>query len=580
MTGVTAATDASNAPAPVQRPNIVLVVIDDATPTDLGAYGSEIATPNIDALAASGARFTNFHATPMCAPSRAMLLTGIDSHLAGIANLPETVPQSHEGKPGYLGRLGDNVVTIASLLQRDGYRTYAAGKWHLGHTPGALPDARGFDRSFVVDATGADNWEQRPYLPIYADADWFEDGKPVRLPQQFYSSEFLVTRAIEYVGGDARDGKPFFLYLPFLAIHIPVQAPQEFTDRYAQVYSAGWEAQRQRRYDAAVRMGLVAPGTAVRPLPAGLREWTALNADQRLAQARAQAVSAGMMEAMDHHLGRLIAHLRRIGAFDNTLFVVLADNGPEPGDPVASPLFRLWMKGVGYSTDIDRLGTRGTFAAIGPEAAKANAEPFALFKFHAAEGGLRVPLIVAGPGVRPAQRLDVFAFITDLAPTLLAYAGTEPAASPSPPLSGHSLTALLAGKANGVYASDEAVGMEAAGASALFKGSMKLVRDRPPFGDEQWHLYDLASDPGETNDLAAARPAVLQEMLADYEAYAARVGVLEVPPGYNTTAEVSAKMLHALVQRHRPAIAGTVLALIVLIGWGLWRWVAWRRRAR
>ena len=564
--------------APSQRPNVVLVVIDDASPTDIGAYGSEIATPNIDRLAANGTRFTNFHATPMCAPSRAMLLTGLDSHIAGIANLPETVPVSHEGRPGYLGRLADNVVTIASLLQRNGYRTYAAGKWHLGHTAGALPDAHGFDRSFVLDATGADNWEQRPYLPIYDDADWFEDGNPVRLPKEFYSSQFLVDRAIEYIDGGQNDNQPFFLYLPFLAIHIPVQAPQAFTDHYLDVYSTGWDAQRQRRYAAAVKSGLVPPDTVMRELPVGLRQWASLTDEQRALAARSQAVSGGMMEAMDHHLGRLIVHLQSIGAFENTLFVVLADNGPEPGDPGASMLFRAWLASVGYSTDVEHLGTRGTFASIGPEAAKANAAPFALFKFHAAEGGVRVPLIMSGPGVRAGQQLDAFAFITDLAPTLLAYTGTSAALPSAPPMGGHSLLPLLAGEAALVHAQDEAIGMEAAGSAALFKGSLKLVRDRLPFGDEQWHLYDLAVDPGETNDLSTARPDALQEMVADYTAYAAKVGVLDVPVGYSTTGEVGARMLRALIHRYVWLLAGVAATLIGLIVWLPWRVLKRRRR--
>jgi arylsulfatase/uncharacterized sulfatase len=285
-----------------------------------------------------------------------------------------------------------------------------------------------------------------------------------------------------------------------------------------------------------------------------------------------------MMEAMDHHLGRLIAHLQSIGAFENTLFVVLADNGPESGDPAASPLFRAWLAGMGYSTDIEHLGTRGTFAAIGPEAAKANAAPFALFKFHAAEGGVRVPLIVSGPGVRAGARLDAFTFITDLAPTMLAYAGAADAPPPAPRMQGRSLLPLLAGEATLVHAQDEAIGMEAAGASALFKGSLKLVRDRLPFGDEQWHLYDLAVDPGETNDLVTARPEDLQAMLADYEAYAARVGVLDVPPGYSTTGEVGARMLRALLHRYSLLLAGIAMTLVAMSGWLMWR-VLRRRRS-
>jgi arylsulfatase A-like enzyme len=321
-----------------------------------------------------------------------------------------------------------------------------------------------------------------------------------------------------------------------------------------------------------VQSGLVPAGTATRPQPKGLRTWAALDNDQRAAQARDQAVEAGMMEAMDAHLGRLITFLRDKGAninggAANTLFIVLADNGPEPTDPTAQPLMRAWLKGVGYSTATDTLGTRGTFAAIGPEMAQANATPFALFKFHAAEGGVRVPLIVAGPGVAPAQRIDAFTFITDLAPTLLGYAGAAPAPAPSPPLQGRTLAELLAGTAQSthaapVHAANEAIGMEAAGASALYKGAWKLVRDRLPYGDERWHLYNLEADPGETNDLAAAQPAVLFDLQREYARYADRVGVLPVPPGYTTTAELGSRVARALLARYAYWLAFAAIALL------------------
>ncbi|NBU29349.1 MAG: arylsulfatase, partial [Caulobacteraceae bacterium] len=191
--------DAATRAAAPDRPNIVVILVDDAGYTDFGSYGGEIATPTIDALAARGTRFSNFHASPMCAPSRAMLLTGVDSHTAGIANLPETTPAAHRKDPAYQGRMPANVVTVASRLQASGYHTYMAGKWHLGHGPGDLPNQRGFDRSFPLDATGGDNWEKRPYFPIYRDADWFEDGKPASLPDDFYSSRFLVDRMIRYI---------------------------------------------------------------------------------------------------------------------------------------------------------------------------------------------------------------------------------------------------------------------------------------------------------------------------------------------------------------------------------------------
>lgn len=547
-------------------PNVVLVLVDDAGYTDFGAYGSEIATPNIDALAASGARFSNFHVSPMCAPSRAMLLTGVDSHTAGVANLPETVPPEHAGRPGYLGHLAENVVTIASILRGAGYHTYMTGKWHLGHTPGALPDSHGFERSLALDATGGDNWEQRPYLPIYEDADWFEDGAPVRLPESFYSSELLVDRMIEYIDGANGDGWPFFAYLPFLAIHIPIQAPREFVARYDGVYDAGWAAQRERRHRGAISSGLIAADLPLRPFPAGLRDWDALPPDEQRLAAKSMAVNAGMLEAMDHHFGRLIAHLREIGAYENTLFIVLSDNGAESGDPTSSQALLRWLDSVGYSRDVERLGEKGTFAAIGPEAANANVAPHALFKFHAAEGGVRVPLVMSGPGIPAAQTERAFSYVTDIAPTILEFASVTAPAGPAP-ITGRSLRPVLLDRAERVYGDADPVGMEAAGSAALWKGAYKLVRDLPPHGDGLFHLYDLARDPGETRVLDHDEPERFAELLADYRSFAASVGVLEVPEGYSTFEQLASNMVSVLLRRYSTAIAAVAVVLLLALGW-------------
>ncbi len=241
----------------LDAPNIVLIVADDVGFTDFGAYGSEINTPNIDQLAHRGVIFSNFHVSPVCAPSRAMLMTGVDSHLAGVGYLPEAIPPELEGHAAYQGVLAPDVVTIASLLRDAGYHTYMTGKWHLGHGPGALPHEQGFERSFALDATGGDNYEQRPYLPVLASPVWYADGVPVDLPNDFYSSRYFVDQTIDYIDSNRGDGQPFFAYLPFLAVHIPIQAPAEFIDKYDGVYDEGWHVQRQNRFENAKALGLI-----------------------------------------------------------------------------------------------------------------------------------------------------------------------------------------------------------------------------------------------------------------------------------------------------------------------------------
>ncbi|MEX0840089.1 MAG: arylsulfatase [Parvibaculum sp.] len=555
------------------RPNIVLILADDVGFSDFGAYGSEISTPNIDALAARGTLFSNFHASPICAPSRAMLMTGVDSHLAGIGNLPESAPPEHRGQPGYLGRLADDVVTVASRLGAAGYRTTMTGKWHLGHDETSLPPAHGFARSFALDASGADNWEKKTYLPIYDDAPWYEDGKPANLPDDFYSSRFLVDKTIEYLEESKDQGRPFFSYVAFQAVHIPVQAPREFIEKYEGVYDEGWDALREARFLAVIERGLLPDGMALGAMPEGLRDWNERSEEEKRFLAKSMAVNAAMLEAMDFHIGRLVDYLKETGQYDNTVFIVLSDNGPEPGDPTATPGFSQWLWWTGYARDYETLGEKGSYAFIGPEFASAAASPGAFFKMQAGEGGLRVPLIVAGRGIAREGTTSAFSYITDIAPTILDLAGVAATpdfgGAPVREMTGRSLAALLRGDAGRVRGETEAVGIEAAGNAALFRGDHKLVRNARPYGDGQWYLHDLARDPGETRDLSEAEPALLAEMMAEYEAYAARVGALEVPDGYDQTAQLTTNRVNDQLAEKWPVLVLIVLALGGLVWAGI-----------
>ena len=235
-------------PAWAAQPNFVVILVDDAGFTDFGGYGGEVNTPNINQLADRGVRFSNYHTSPMCAPSRAMLMTGLDSHKTGMGTLPETISPEQQGAKGYELHLLSDVDTIADSLKKQGYQTFMTGKWHLGGRLEDLPNNHGFDRSFPLAASGADNWEQKPFIPFYDEAPWFEDGKPAVLPEDFYSSRFLVDKMVEYIDGRERK-KPFFAYVAFQAIHIPIQAPREFTDKYKGVYSDGWDVLLERRCD-------------------------------------------------------------------------------------------------------------------------------------------------------------------------------------------------------------------------------------------------------------------------------------------------------------------------------------------
>ncbi|MGI9294788.1 MAG: arylsulfatase, partial [Pseudomonadales bacterium] len=469
------------------RPNIVLILADDLGFTDIAPFGSEIQTPSLSALAEKGIRFTNYHTSASCAPSRAMLLTGVDSHRNGVPNIPEALPPEQRRHENYRGTLGHNVVTVATLLQDSGYHTYMAGKWHLGKTPDLLPSRRGFERTVAMADTGSDNWEQKPYIPISKKANWYADGKEPQLPEDFYSSRFLIDKTIEFIDSNRDDKQPFFAYIPFQAVHTPVQAPQEFTDRYMGIYDKGWEVLRQQRHAKAIELGIV-PATSGMESMSTTGDWNVLTAEQKRYQAKRMAVYAGMVEAMDYHIGRLLEHLKSTGQYDNTVFIFTSDNGSEATGPVdpdtAGNRFALGLQD--YRNDYETLGLKGSFNSIGPSFASAAAAPLAYYKFYAGEGGMRVPLIIAGePLPVKQQQSSAFTYVTDITPTILELSGVGAPAKRYggrlvEPMIGRSLLPLSNGSADRIYADHEAVGYELAGNAALFQGDYKIVINRGP----------------------------------------------------------------------------------------------------
>ena len=561
-----------------KRPNIVVLVADDWGYSDVGAFGSEIATPNIDTLAREGVRFSDFHVTASCSPTRSMLLTGVDNHRNGVGNMPETMPDEHLGKPGYSGVLNDNAITVASLLRDAGYHTYITGKWHLGKTPDTLPDNRGFDRSFIQADSGSDNWEERPYAPLYDKAAWFENGQPAHLPKDYYSSTFIVDKALEYIAADRQGGKPFFAYLGFQANHVPVQAPKDMIDKYRGRYDQGWTALREARRDRAVALGLIPPGVGMQTM-ASTADWNALDEHEKRYEARRMEVYAGMAETMDQQIGRFIAHLKATGEYDNTVFVFLSDNGSEPTDPYTIPAVRLWLE-MNYTRQLERLGSKGAFTSIGPSWASAAASPLGGYKFFAGEGGLRTPLIVAGvPGIQANQISRAFTHVTDIVPTLLEVAGVpahkgEYQGRAVEPLIGSSLVPVLQGSAERVHPEDQPIGYELSGSAALFKGDYKLVKSLKPVGNEQWHLYNIVTDPGEVIDLQQQMPERFQRMQVDYAEYARDNGVLPMPVGYDYMHQGQMYALKHVVIPKLKAAAPPIVAMIGLLV-GVW---VWRRR--
>ncbi|MDX2093066.1 MAG: arylsulfatase [Kofleriaceae bacterium] len=552
-----------------RRPNILLVLLDDAGFMDFGAYGSDTATPRIDGLGQSGAMFTRYYTHPLCGPTRASLMTGQDNHVVGAGTLGEVLTPEMERLPAYSMTWADHQKTIASRLKAAGYQTFVTGKWGVGRVGVNLPHRFGFDRSYVLDATGSDNYGAKPYVPVYKEVKWFEDGKRISLPADFYSSRNIVDKMIQYVDG-ADPEKPFFGYLAFQAIHVPVQVPREYVDKYDGVFDRGWDVMRAERLQKAIELGLVPRGTRLSPPAYNHRKWNDLSTDEQKYWARAMQVSAGMMEAADHHLGRLLDHLKAKGILDNTIVIVASDNGPDyntVGKTAKGALLhieRAWMLVEGWNVDRDNLGQRESLAAIGPEWATVSAAPFHLFKFNATEGGLRVPMVVSGPGVEKLGFVDSRARVTDIAPTLLDVAGV--AYQPSE-FDGRSLMPLLRREKQAVYGEEESFAFETSGTAALFRGNWKITRTLQPYGDDAWHLFDISVDPGETTDVQAQHPKLFQDMVSEYQAYATRVGVYEMPPGESARKQLTINSLKKILKNYWHLVLAMLLgAFAVLFG--------------
>ena len=556
-----------------QSPNVVLILADDLGFSDTQPYGGEINTPSINDLASQGVSFTNYHTAASCAPSRSMLLTGVDSHMNGVPNIPEAIPAQQKKQDNYQGVLSHNVVTVASLLYDAGYHTYMAGKWHLGKTPELLPYSRGFEQTLAMADTGSDNWQAKPYLPIYKKANWTENGQEAVMPEDFYSSELLIDKTIEFIESNASDGKPFFAYVPFLAVHLPVQAPKEFTQRYMEMYNGGWAELRKQRQLRAKKLGIVPQDSDMITMDTSA-QWDSFSEDEKRYHAKRMAVYAGMVEAMDFNIGRLVAYLKSSGQYDNTVFIVTSDNGSEASgnDHPESAITKFALSLQDYENDYETLGEKGSFNSIGPSFASAAAAPLSYYKFYAGEGGMRVPLIISGPTIATNKNSEsfnynkAFTYVTDITPTILDITGVKPAGDryggkEVKPIIGKTMLPVLQGKEATVHAPHEAIGYEIGGNKALFKGDYKIMYNMGPVGDDEWHLFNIVTDPGETLDLKEGMPERFDSMMADYQVYEKNNRILPLPAGYIQQRQVA---LNGLRDIFGAGIFTFVLTLLIL----------------
>ena len=519
----------------IKRPNILLILVDDLGYSDLGCYGSEIRTPNLDKLANQGVKFADFYVSSLCAPTRAMLLTGVDNHQNGLGTMPPGHTENQYLKPGYEGSLNNQVITMPEVLRDNGYHTYMTGKWHLGHHEESYPANRGFEKSFGLLGGGSGHFTnpfalgpgEEPVTFYVKDQDIVE-----KLPDDFYSSKDFTDKMIKYIV-EQEDDSPFFGYLAYTAPHDPLHVPDEYSDNYKGVYDAGYEQIKRDRLARTKKTGIVNESVPYNPGTGKFPMWGDLDDDQKKLQARIMEIYASMVENLDYHIGRLIDSLKEAGKYENTIIVFLSDNGANPKEAVSYPGNSKEYLAENFNNSFSNLGKGNSFISQGGAWAEVSNTPFTYFKTTTGEGGIHAPLIIAGPGIEKEKfYTNTGMHVCDIFPTILDFVEVSRPArykeNELAPLYGKSAIKLLEGKAELVRnTSINPLFFEMMECKAVIKGKWKAMMLQPPYANEpMWQLYDLSTDPLEKHDLSLQEPEKLEELIKDWEEYANDVGYI------------------------------------------------------
>ncbi len=502
-----------------ENPNIVLILLDDVGYSDLGCYGSEIETPNIDRLAENGIRMRHFYNSARSAPTRVSLMTGLYPHQAGQGALGKV-----EGYPAYQGYANENNVFIPEVLHQAGYFNIMTGKWHIGYDHGVTPISRGFDRSLNAPVGGY-------YFSTDMEKEQKKQGKGKKrlfrndiqiafddpsLPERWYSSDLWTQAGLEYVDEAIGKGQPFFWYLAYNGAHFPLQAPEETIAKYRGKYMEGWEKIREERYEKQLKLGLFSESDALTPRNPKIKDWDSLSQEEKEQQDHIMSIYAAVIEEIDKGIGLVVSHLEEKGELDNTLIIFLSDNGGNAEGGLYGKCFG------------KKPGDCGSNVWLGTAWADVSNTPFFLYKHHGHEGGCNTPLIISWPdGIdqkfNGSINMTEYGHVTDIMATLVDLSGagypSERAGTQVQPMEGISLLPILYGK--GIRREKPLI-VEHEGNKMLRDGDWKIVQE---YGETDWMLYNLKKDPTEMNDLAARHPALLRKMVAKYNSEAERTGV-------------------------------------------------------
>jgi arylsulfatase A-like enzyme len=503
------------------RPNILLILTDDLGFSDLGCYGSEINTPNLDQLATDGVRFTQLYNSARCCPSRASLLTGLYPHQAGIGEM-----LGDRETPGYRGYLKDESVTIAEVLKENGYHTYMSGKWHVGKKN---PITRGFDEYYGLLGGFDSFWDKEKYdrLPKGKPERNYEDG-------EFYATDAITDYALDFIEDSRNDENPFFLYLSYNAPHFPLQAHKEDIAKYEKLYDKGWDNIREERLERMKQLRIVDEDTPLTPLSEYWdrdREiqgtnppWETIDRDRKRDLIRRMAIYAAMIDNVDQNVGRVIENLREHGELDNTLILFCSDNGAcAEWDPWGFDDWRTTSNFLHRKADLEKMGGPESYHSYGSGWANASTTPFRMYKHYGHEGGISTPLIVHWPervkrkgdiDHRPAHFIDFMATFVEVTGATYPnrFKGHEIL-----PMEGESLLPALLGEAS----TERTLCFEHEQHCAIRKGKWKLVKIK----ERDWELYNIDTDRTEMNNLASNYPEIVKGLRTTWENWADRTQV-------------------------------------------------------
>lgn len=507
------------------RPNILLIVADDLGFSDLGSYGGNIRTPNIDQLAKNGLRFSQFRTGPTCAVTRAMLLSGHNNHVAGMGMQDGLLINSPLiGQPGYESHLSDRIIPASQLLNESGYHTYTTGKWHLGKREEDSPLAKGFERSYTLLQGGSNHFNNIGIEPDDTLSLFREDGKLIDFPTGQYSTEVYTNKLIEFIkeGTFEKNRHPFFALAAYTSPHWPLQVPDNYLDRYEGDFDIGYDSLRVIRFESLKDQGLIPEEAELPPRLEYIVPWKDLTPEKQKIEARKMELYAAMVDNLDYHVGRIIQFLKVEGLYDNTIIIFMSDNGAAGNDFYNEEWSMDFIRKY-YNNDYDSMGKINSFVSYGPPWAHAGAAPFNRFKGYTTEGGIASPIIISSKNiVAPGTVSNAYFTVMDLAPTFYEIAGAtypgKTGTAKTKSLLGKSILPLLQGE-HQIHEPDYVTALEHRGRMFIRKGNWKLVNLNPPYDESKMMLFNLEEDLGETTDLSQAHPEKLKELLGAWKNY-------------------------------------------------------------